>query len=192
MSGFALHLLRHGPPLRPGLLLGQTDEPALHPACPDLLRRVSALSAERIVTSDLERARASAEVLAQARALPLSADPRWRELHFGEWEGLAPEQVPQDALGRFWSDPDASAPPGGERWSELRARVGEAIGEIPGPAVVITHAGAMRAALSVLTGLDHRGVWALDLPYGALLSLRVWSGEPRSAQVTGLRTGDMA
>ena len=190
MNGFVLHLLRHGAPLRPGLLLGQTDEPALDPGAAKLMSRVQALSIERIVTSDLKRASASAGMMAEARSLPLVADSRWRELDFGEWEGLAPEQVPQDVLGRFWADPQANPPPGGERWSDLRIRVSEAIGEISGHALVVTHAGAMRAALSVLTGLDHRGVWALDLPYGALLTLRVWPGEPRSAQVIGLCTED--
>lgn len=187
MSGFALHLLRHGAPLRPGLLLGQTDEPALDPA--GLLRGVEALPVERIVTSDLKRARASAELAAERRSLPFATDHRWRELNFGEWEGLAPAQVPQDALARFWADPDADPPPGGERWSALRARVSEAVNALSGPTLVVTHAGAIRAALSVLTGLDHRGVWALDLPYGALLTLRVWPGDPPSAQVTGLATG---
>lgn len=191
MSGFVLHLLRHGPPLRTGLMLGHTDEPALDPACPKLLGRVRALPVERIVTSDLKRAGSFASTLAKVRGLPLSSDPRWRELHFGEWDGLAPAQVPQDALGRFWADPDASAPPAGERWSDLRTRVAEAVHDISGSALVVTHAGAMRAALSVLTGLDHRAVWALDLPYGALLSLRVWPGDPRTAQVVGLLTEDM-
>ena len=191
MSSFALHLLRHGSPLRPGLLLGLTDDAALDPACPKLLGRVRDLPVERIVTSDLKRASVSAEILADARALPLRADSRWRELDFGEWDGLAPAQVPRDALGRFWSDPEAGPPPGGERWSDLRTRVSAAIGEISGPTLVFTHAGAMRAALSVLTGLDHRGVWALDLPYGALLTLRVWPGDPPSAQVIGLQTEDM-
>lgn len=191
MSGFLLHLLRHGAPRRPGLLLGSTDEPALDAACPRLLGRVQDLPAGRIVTSDLSRARNSAEILAKARGLPLSTDRRWREMHFGLWDGLAPAQLPRDALARFWADPDSCHPPGGERWSDLRTRVGEAIGEISGPALVVTHAGAMRAALSVLTGLDHRGVWALDLPYGALLTLRVWPGDPLSAQVIGLQTEDM-
>ena len=186
-----LHLLRHGPPLRTGLLLGHTDEPALDPACPKLLGRVGTLPVERIVTSDLKRASSFAVTLAKVREMTLSSDARWRELHFGEWDGLAPAQVPQDALGRFWADPDACAPPAGERWSDLRTRVGEAVQDISSPALVITHAGAMRAALSVLTGLDHRAVWALDLPYGALLSLRVWPGDPRTAQVIGLRTEDM-
>jgi alpha-ribazole phosphatase len=191
VNGFALHLMRHGPPLRPGLLLGHTDEPALDPACPKLLGRAGGLAVEGIVTSDLSRARISAELAATARGLPLSIDPRWRELGFGDWEGLAPALVPQDLLGRFWADPDGDPPPGGERWSGLRNRVAKGLAAISRPTLVFTHAGAMRAALSVLTGLDHRGVWALDLPYGALLTLRVWQGEPLSGQIVGLQTDDV-
>lgn len=192
MSGFVLYLLRHGAPERPGLLLGSTDEPALNPTSSKLLGRVGTLPVERIVTSDLKRASVTAEVLAQARGLPLSIDPRWRELHFGIWDGVAPTQISPDALAQFWADPDACHPPGGERWSDLRDRVGEAIGEISGPTLVITHAGAMRAALSMLTGLDHRGVWALDLPYGALLTLRIWPGTPLTGQVVGLQAEEIA
>jgi alpha-ribazole phosphatase len=180
--------MRHGPPVRPGLLLGHRDEAALDPGNGFLLERAGSLSVDRIVTSDLRRAHASAEIAACIRGLPLIVDPRWRELDFGMWDGLTPEDVPEGALSRFWSDPVACPPPEGESWSQIRERVGAAIATLSGPTLVMTHAGAMRAALSVLTGLDHRGVWALDLPYGALLSLRVWPGEPATGQVIGLQT----
>jgi len=29
--------------------------------------------------------------------------------------------------------------------------------------------------------------WAIDLPYGAVLSLRIWPGDAPSGQITGLR-----
>jgi alpha-ribazole phosphatase len=44
----------------------------------------------------------------------------------------------------------------------------------------------MRAALAHLCGFDQRQLWAFELGYAALLSLRVWPGEPRSAQIAGL------
>ena len=43
-------------------------------------------------------------------------------------------------------------------------------------------------AVAVLTGLDHRGVWAIDLPYGALMNLRIWPGEAPTGQIVGLQT----
>ena len=42
--------------------------------------------------------------------------------------------------------------------------------------------------LASLFGFGQRQVWAFDLPYAALISLRVWSGTPRSAQIAGLWT----
>lgn len=189
-----LHLLRHGPPIRPGLLLGHTDDPACDADGIALLPALDTLTIERIVTSDLQRACRAAEALAASRAVPLAVDPRWRELHFGAWDGLAPEAVPAADLARFWDDPDACPPPGGESWSALKDRVRKAMAELAGGkladgTLVVTHAGAMRAAVSCLTGLDHRAVWALDLPYGALLSLRIWPGETLAGQIVGLRSG---
>ncbi|WP_438907651.1 histidine phosphatase family protein, partial [Bacillus licheniformis] len=82
---------------------------------------------------------------------------------------LAPASIDPAALGRFWDDPDAAAPPGGERWSALVARVGAAIAELPPePTLIVTHGGAMRAALHVLCGFDVRTVWAFTLPYASL------------------------
>ncbi len=181
-----VHLLRHGPPARAGLLLGHTDETALTDDCPQMRSRVHRLRVEHVVTSDLARASRQAKNLARDSGVSLRVDRDWRELDFGTWEGLAPESLDPGTLAQFWDDPENHAPAGGERWSELKARVAAAIERLDTHSLVVTHAGAMRAAVSVLTGLDHRSVWALDVPYRALLSLRIWAGTPASGQVIGL------
>jgi alpha-ribazole phosphatase len=184
-----VHLLRHGPPLRTGLMLGHTDEPAVLADCPTIASRVQPLPLTQIVSSDLRRAAEQARIIADRRDLPLTIDPAWRELDFGAWDGKSPDTIDRATLTRFWDDPDASPPPEGERWSDLCARVGAAVERLQDQTLVLTHAGAMRAALCVLTGLDHGGVWALDLPYRTLLSIRIWPGVPLSGQVVGLVTG---
>jgi len=191
MSGVVIHLLRHGPPVRTGLLLGHCDEPATAPRAPTLIARASWLKVGTIATSDLRRAAETAEALAATMGLKFAIDPRWRELDFGAWDGKASTDLPAADMARFWNDPDGNPPPAGERWTELRQRVRAALAELTGPSLVVTHAGAMRAAVSVLTGLDHRGVWALDLPYGALLSLRIWPGEQLTGQIVGLDAGEL-
>jgi alpha-ribazole phosphatase len=123
--------------------------------------------------------------------VPLSIDSRWRELDFGAWDGLAPRDIDSAALAGFWDDPEVHAPPGGECWSALLHRVGFAIGDLAArPTLIVTHAGAMRAALAVFCGFDVRQTWAVDLPYNSLLSLRVWpgdtSGQRPTAQIAGL------
>jgi alpha-ribazole phosphatase len=168
-------------------MMGRTDvAPTLEgiAACVD---QIDGLGIEAVIASDLRRASQAGAAIAAPLSLPLSTDPRWRELDFGEWDGLASSEIDPAALGRFWDDPDAHAPPQGERWSSLTARVSESIGELASRStLVVTHGGAMRAALSVLCRFDQRQIWAFDLPYASLLSLKVWPGEKLSAQIVGL------
>ncbi|MFT3964606.1 MAG: histidine phosphatase family protein [Sphingobium sp.] len=189
MEGRDLHLMRHGAPETMHLMLGRTDAAPTAGGVAACIGRAAGLAVEGVVSSDLSRAAEPARRIAAARGLPHDIDPRWRELDFGTWDGLAPATIDSAALSRFWSDPNAHPPPEGERWSALVARVEQALAALPPrPMLVVTHGGAMRAALSVLCGFGPAQGWALDLPYGALLSLRVWPGERTAGQITGLLT----
>lgn len=189
MSGVVLHLLRHGAPETAGLMLGHCDALPTPGGIAACAKRAADLPVKAIVTSDLARAARAAEAIAHAAAAPLSMDPRWRELDFGSWDGKPPHEIDRQALARFWDDPDGDPPPHGERWSALVACVGAALRDISERStLVVTHGGAMRAALTVLCGLDHRQSWVCDLPYAALLSLRVWPGERPTGQIVSLRT----
>lgn len=188
MSSFTLHLLRHGEPEGAGRLLGRTDARPTAAGIAACVERVSGLAVDQIIASDLDRASRAASAIGEFHARPVTIDPRWRELDFGIWDGLAAMQIESAALARFWADPDVNRPPDGEGWSTLVARVTEAIDALPPrPTLVVTHGGAMRAALAALCGFDPRQVWAFDLPYASLLSLRLWRGETPSAQIIGLR-----
>lgn len=187
MSGVALHLLRHGEPQLSGRLLGRTDCASTQAGIATCVDQAGALRIDAVVTSPLRRARAAADRIGVDKRIAVAVDPRWRELDFGRWDGLTTAQVARfddKALAAFWDDPDASPPPAGERWSALCARVGAALAAIEVPSLVVTHGGPMRAALSLLCGLDQRQSWCVDLPYGALLSLRRYGD---TAHITGLR-----
>ena len=186
MSGFVLHLMRHGPPEGAGLLLGHTNAPPLARGVAACVERAEGLGFERVISSDLARASAPAEAIARAEGVGHGVDPRWRELDFGRWDGVDPAVIASPRLDAFWDDPEANPPPGGECWSALVARVCGALEGIAAPTLVVTHAGAMRAALSCLLGLTYRQGWAFDLPYGAVLSLRIVPGTQRFAQILGL------
>ncbi|MDO9368718.1 MAG: histidine phosphatase family protein [Sphingopyxis sp.] len=187
MNSFALHLLRHGAPETPGLLMGRTDGAPTAEGIAACAAQAGDLGIEKLIASDLQRSRDAGAAIGKATGVPPTIDPRWRELDFGDWDGRPSSAVDPDALGRFWSDPDTNPPPGGERWSTLAGRVSAAIADLaPVPTLVVTHGGAMRAALHILCGFDQRQLWAFELPYAALLSLRVWPGEPASAQIAGL------
>lgn len=158
-----VHLLRHGATAIGGRLLGHTDAPATPEGLAACRRAAQPLAYTHIVSSDLLRAAAT---FPAARR-----DPRWRELDFGDWDGADPATLD---LAAFWRDPDAAPPPNGERWSTLVARVGAALADVADGTLVVSHAGAIRAALASACGFDARQVWAFDLPYASVVSLRLW------------------
>ncbi|MDY1006792.1 MULTISPECIES: histidine phosphatase family protein [unclassified Sphingomonas] len=188
MSGaFLLHLLRHGAPELTGRMLGRTDSPVTAEGLAACVARVKSLYFKQIVCSDLMRSQAIADAIGRERGLAPTTDARWRELDFGAWDGLAAAEIDAAALQRFWDDPDAAPPPGGERWSNLVARITDAIEELtPETSLIVTHGGAIRAALKSLCGFGLRELWAFDLPYAALISLRIWPD--RTAQIVALQT----
>lgn len=83
------------------------------------------------------------------------------EQDFGDWVGLTHDEIAAHdpaAAARFWDDPANRAPPGGEAFTDVLARVAAAI-EALGRAhagrdlVVVAHAGTIRAALALALGL---------------------------------------
>ena len=186
MIGYAVHLMRHGIPEGAGCLLGHSDAAPLARGVAACAQRTAGLAFGQVISSDLIRASAPAEVIAKAHGVRHIVDPRWRELDFGDWDGADPAIIGGPHLDAFWSDPEAHPPPGGESWGALVGRIGAALDDIAAPSLVLTHAGPMRAALASLLGFTYRQGWMIDLPYGALLSLRITPGAPRFAQITGL------
>jgi broad specificity phosphatase PhoE len=104
-----------------------------------LAQELEHVDLDAIYTSDLRRARATAEVVAASHGLDVQLDSRLRERSFGSWEGLTREDVA--AL------PDGSQHDG-ETDDQVRERVLEAVQAIadihPGQQVlVVSHGGAL-------------------------------------------------
>ncbi|HET6538230.1 MAG TPA: histidine phosphatase family protein [Sphingopyxis sp.] len=199
MSGsIALHLLRHGAPETPGLLLGHQDMPASEAGAAACAAKAEPLSFDHILSSDLSRCTTSAARIAATRKMVFSTDSRWRELDFGSWDGLPPDHVAAERLHQFWADPDAHAPPQGERHADLVARIACALDDLANTTalpdasspdrsiLVITHGGAMRAALQHLLGWSYRQCWSINLPYACRLSLRLWRNDGWHGQIEAL------
>ena len=88
-------------------------------------RLAAAPGVDVIVTSPLQRARRSAEAVAEATGAPMIVDDDLAEADFGQWQGLsfaeASERWP-DELAAWLASPDA-APPGGESFAVVALRV---------------------------------------------------------------------
>lgn len=91
---------------------------------------LSALNVDRVVSSDLKRARRTAEIIAGRLEL---AEPGYdgglREIDVGEWTGLTRPQIEArwPNLLRSWAEGKLEATPGGEPLTALRARITEAV-----------------------------------------------------------------
>ncbi|OAN60155.1 histidine phosphatase family protein [Sphingomonas sp. TDK1] len=188
MTGIVLHLLRHGVTDAEGRLIGRTDATPLPEGVKACAIRATGLQFEAVFSSGLERTRVPAEKIAASHGLVAHADARWRELDFGSWDGQALDAIDSQALAAFQSEPANHTPPQGEAWAALVARVGEAIAAIERPTLIVTHGGAMRAALANLCAIDFPQLWNIALPHAALLSVRIWPGTPRVGQIIGLVT----
>jgi broad specificity phosphatase PhoE len=121
---------------------------------------VAALGPERVVSSDLRRARLTRELLGLPGDVVVGdPDPRWRESDLGDWTGRLPGELSPDEHAAFllWRV-GRHTPPGGESWAATRARVAGAARDLEATgarcAVVVTHGGPVRALCHELTGLD--------------------------------------
>jgi broad specificity phosphatase PhoE len=122
------------------------------------------LGEERIdaaVTSDLVRARETVRLVLGTRPLTPRVDPDWREMRFGDWEGLTWDEIVAanpHLAGEAGTSPRTYTPGGGESFDELCVRIERAVerlaAEVPDEATVLvaTHAGPLHALLRVLIG----------------------------------------
>ncbi|MDD9743270.1 MULTISPECIES: histidine phosphatase family protein [Marinovum] len=157
-----LILLRHAPVATPGRLCGRSDPSAALVAA-DIARLRAALPLPgRVVTSPARRCRQTAAALWPAQAA--QPDARLWEQDFGAHEGLPYDALP-DLGPMSGADLAQYAPPGGESFADLCARVapalaehGQAAAQMPAPLVLVVHAGVIRAALSQVTGLLSAGL----------------------------------
>ena len=193
MTRTRLVLVRHGQTdwNAGGRFQGQADIPlnahGIDQAA-TLAEAIADLAPDRIVSSDLSRARTTADTIAAACGLDVEVDARLREIHVGSWQGRTPEDVSvecpwfPDALraGRDFrrSDTGETATEAGERVRDALAAAAE---RHPGETIVVVgHGLALRIGLTFLLGLDfahsfllsglwncswsvaeHRGYWRL-------------------------------
>jgi broad specificity phosphatase PhoE len=118
-----------------------------------LAERIAREQPVALYSSDLPRARETAEAIARQSGLEPVFDARWREVDVGEWLGLAPDEVearhPEGSArwlagGTGWEQ--------GESYPEMAARgiaIARAVAErhagAERPVVCVTHGGVIRA-----------------------------------------------
>ena len=183
-----IYLLRHGEVLHAGTrrFIGHLDVP-LSPRgerqCADQARVLASVRLAAIFSSDLARARHSAEIVGAPHGLRPVEVPALREMSMGRWEGLTAEEIRRrepTAFAAWMAAVGEFAFPEGESVPDLVARAWPALTSIAadfaGQAVaVVAHGGTNRALLCQALGAPLRRLLGFGQDYGAL-SLLVGPG----------------
>jgi alpha-ribazole phosphatase len=165
--------IRHAETEMAGRFCGHSDPELNAKGQAQALALAEELSAEAIdivYSSDLRRARSTAEAITERRGIPLVVIPALREVDFGKWEGLEWREIENSDYAANWvaSFPDFPAPEG-ERFQDFEARVLAAVNSLlnrnGGPFAVVTHAGVLRVVLRRLYGCSEEEAWRQTQSY---------------------------
>ncbi|MGE4373676.1 MAG: histidine phosphatase family protein [Xanthobacter sp.] len=141
-----------------------------------LLPRLTGEVPERLqfVSSPMARTLETMRIMRTTLDLPVNefaTDIRLAELSFGDWEGKTWPQLRRSGfvdVRRRDEDPWNYVPPNGESYQALSERLAQAISDISGDAVVVTHGGVIRAALHVMAGMPAEEATSLPVRQGAV------------------------
>jgi alpha-ribazole phosphatase len=180
-----LYLVRHGKPeVDAGICYGSSDLPvcereqqrvmeALLPALPQGVP---------VFSSPLQRCRVLAEAMADAADAPgISQDSRLAEIHFGDWEMRAWDDIPRSEIDAWAADVVHYRPGGGESVLDVARRVRMFYDDMHCrgivEAIVVCHAGTIRLLQQCLFHVlpsdiaHHAGAVRHTIRYGELIVL---------------------
>lgn len=163
--------LRHGPTHQRSFC-GWTDVPADLSDTAALARLSAFLPNAPVVSSDLLRARQTADAIAQNRPrLPDMAG--LREFHFGAWEGKRYDEVEKshpETARAYWETPGDIAAPDGESWNAAATRVDKAVMQLLPQAtpdlILVAHFGVILTRLQL--ALDQSPAQVIAQPIDTL------------------------
>ena len=143
-----------------------------------------------IVSSPLKRCSAFAQKLASVmnsekegpgETFPLHIQHAWRELHYGDWEGLSTQVIWQDqpeVMENMWKNPLEFCAPNGESVKDFSLRIEKAwldlLAEFQGQRILLVcHGGVIRVLLQQLLMMAPEGMNRFAIPYAAMSRLRI-------------------
>ena len=168
-----LLIVRHGetPWNAEGRLQGHTDISLSERGAEQarsLGRRLSGMTIDVAYSSDLKRTSETAKLALGERDIVLHETPMLREYHKGNFEGLTIHDIQAqfpDEYPRYLEKNLDYAPEGGESTRVVSARMAKIMTEIKNnhlseTVLVVSHGGALRAAMVSLLGMPLEGNWS--------------------------------
>jgi broad specificity phosphatase PhoE len=158
-----LYIMRHGETTwnRDNKIQGQRD-PRLSPTGRQQVtataKHLRGRKIERVLSSDLRRAKESAALVRQQVKQPIDTSPALREIGLGAWEGMTPAQINRrhgNGYAQWLNNPTGVRIPQAERHEEFQLRIvrcwyEEILPRSENHLLVVTHGGVITALLSHL------------------------------------------
>lgn len=108
---------------------------------------ISKLKINRIISSDLSRAKETAEIINEKIGASIKLDKRLREVNYGDFEGKPVESFTEEMWDEFNKNPEKS---NGESRVNVYKRIKSFFDELEsdeGNTLIVTHSGALRMML---------------------------------------------
>lgn len=169
-----------------GRYQGQSDVPLNQTGqlqAGQIAQRLSRETIHAIYSSDLSRAADTAQKIInlQRQSPVLHMDSRWRELSFGDWEGLTYKEMSAhspELFSNWMADPKNISTPNGETLTQLAERVKSAFDEIKNnhkdqTVLVVAHSGSLQTLLAVTLGVDLNRYWQFRVGQASLSELNI-------------------
>lgn len=145
-----------------------------------LATRLASETVDAIVSSDLQRALATAQTVGRLLDLAPEVDPGWREQCFGVLEGMEVHAVRRDhaLLWAQWLRYDADwSLPGGESVRTFHARIRRAVEAVAAEhrgrrVAIFTHGGVLDMLWRAATGASLHGPRTVEIPNTGVNVLR--------------------
>jgi broad specificity phosphatase PhoE len=115
-----------------------------------------------VYSSDLARARETADIVAAKLGLEVRLDPRLRERGFGSWEGLTTPEIAEHFgdSHRRWLAGESAGAEDAETFEDFSARVNDFLADVlrehrGEEVLVVSHGGSIRVIHALAAGLDY-------------------------------------
>lgn len=177
-----IDLIRHGEPVGGRKYRGQIDDPLSEKGWMQMRNAVGSFDKwQHIISSPLSRCHEFALSLASQHDIPLSQEPRLREVGFGAWEGLTAAEISvndADLLFNFKRDPVTYRPPGAETIADFYQRVSLAWQELAvrhdgQHLLVVCHAGVIRMILAHVLGMPAANAYRIQVGSAAISRITI-------------------
>ncbi len=140
---------------------------------------------DAIYSSDLSRAMETAGYVAEKFNLTVNPEKAFREMNFGEWEGLTYEEIvtkSPEGMKNFMIRPDILKVPGGENFQILQDRAVKRLSELikiheNQTIAIAAHGGVLRTILAAALEMPLRNLWRIR-QYNTAVSSVIYGESP--------------